>query len=67
MLAAALLEAQQVGDPRWVELAERLVRIANGRSIASGGHTVARLATEPAEQVLLLAAEMRRRTKRTRK
>jgi hypothetical protein len=67
VLAAELLEAQQAGDPRWVEIAERLVRISNGPSIAPGGYAVARLATELAEQVLLLAAEMRRRTKWTRK
>jgi hypothetical protein len=65
-LAAELLEAQQAGDPRWVEIAERLATIAKGRSIASGGHAVARLATELAEQVLVLVARKGRLAKRTR-
>src|SRR5437899_11692088 len=42
-LAAELLEAQQAGDPRWMELAEELARIARDGSLASSGRPFARL------------------------
>jgi len=60
-LAAELLEAQQAGDPRWVDLAERLAAVARPDSVAARGHDVARLATELAAQVLQLAAEQAER------
>jgi len=53
-----LLEAQQRGDPGWIELAQRLAEVA--RVVAAetptvrNASTVARLATELAEQVLVL-------------
>jgi hypothetical protein len=57
-LAVELLEAQQRGDPAWIELAQRLAEVA--RVVAGETPTVrnasivARLATELAEQVLVL-------------
>ena len=57
-LAVELLEAQQRGDPAWIELAQRLAEVA--RAVAAetptvrNSSTVARLATELAEQVLVL-------------
>jgi hypothetical protein len=57
-LAVELLKAQQRGDPRWVELAQQLAEAARGlaetRVDTPNTSTVARLATELAEQVLVL-------------
>jgi len=56
-LAAELLEAQQAGDSRWIELARQLAAVARDESFAAHRHEFARFATELAERVLLLAAE----------
>jgi hypothetical protein len=57
-LAVELLEAQQRGDPAWIELAQRLAEaarvVAGETPTARNASTVARLATELAEQVLVL-------------
>jgi hypothetical protein len=57
-LAVEVLEAQQRGDRVWIELAQRLAEVARvvaGETpTARNASTVARLATELAEQVLVL-------------
>jgi len=56
-LATELLGAQQAGDRRWIGMAERLTSITKPGSILTAEYTLARRATELAEEVLNCAAE----------